>query len=57
MSMMDDFNRARYETARAKYRRAVTYEQLDTDDWVALTLGLLAEIESLREELADRADP
>lgn len=53
MSALDDFNRIAYERADHKYRRA-RYDDLTTDDWVALVEGeraRVSELENEREEI------
>lgn len=52
MSVMDDFNRFAFDRASAKYNRA-QYDQMTTDDWVALVEGYKAEAVRLKDELDD----
>ena len=61
MSVLDDFNRFAFERAKGRYVRA-QYDQMTTDDWVALVEGYKAdaenapsaeEHEALEEKLAD----
>ena len=51
MSVMDDFNRFAFERAKGRYVRA-QYDQMTTDDWVALVEGYKAQVEQLEGDLA-----
>ena len=51
MSVLDDFNRFAFERAKGRYVRA-QYDQMTTDDWVALVEGYKAEVERLEGDLA-----
>lgn len=49
MSVMDDFNRALFDRAEGKYKRA-QFEQITTDEWCALVDGLRAEADENSEK-------
>lgn len=54
MSAMDDFNRALFDRAEGKYKRA-QFEQITTDEWCALVEGLRSEVDEARGEVAELA--
>lgn len=50
MSVMDDFNRALFDRAEGKYKRA-QFEQITTDEWCALVEGLRSKADELEVEV------
>lgn len=55
MSVMDDFNRFAFDRAQSKYNRA-QYDQMTTDDWVALVEGYKADAERGEQDADLAAD-
>lgn len=49
MSVLDYFNRFAFERAKGRYVRA-QYDQMTTDDWVALVEGYKAQAEENAEK-------
>jgi hypothetical protein len=49
---LDDFNRAVFDRASGKYNRA-QFEQMTTDEWVALVEGHRAQAEEARNGLTE----
>lgn len=52
MSTLDDFNRIAFERALVKYNRC-RYDDMSTDDWVALVEGYRAQADAAEQELGE----
>lgn len=55
MSVHDDFNRFEFERARSRYNRN-QFDQMTTDNWVALVEGYRAQIKELQAEARGASD-